>query len=115
MGLQGLDLSFCDRVTDRSMVHIASGLFNLRSLSLVACKVTDEGIAKICKTLADLHVLNIGQCSSLTDVSLGHIGARLRNLEAMDLYGCNEISLEALETLRLSCPSLKDINFNLWH
>ena len=97
------------------MVHIASGLFNLRSLSLVACKITDEGISKICKTLADLHVLNIGQCSSLTDISLQHIGARLRNLEAMDLYGCNEISHQALHTLRLSSPNLKDINFNLWH
>ena len=97
------------------MVHIASGLFNLRSLSLVACKISDEGISKICKTLADLHVLNIGQCSSLTDISLHHIGARLRNLEAMDLYGCNEISHQALHTLRLSSPNLKDINFNLWH
>ena len=99
----------------RSMVHIASGLFNLRSLSLVACKITDDGISKICKTLADLHVLNIGQCSGLTDVSLQHIGARLRHLEAMDLYGCNEISHQALDTLRLSCPNLTDINFNLWH
>ena len=115
VGLQSLDLSFCDRVTDRAMTHIASGLFNLRQLSLVAAKVTDEGVAKICKTLVDLHVLNIGQCGLVTDASLLHIAARLHQLHSLDLYGCNEVTEAGVSSLRAGCPKLTNINFNLWH
>jgi len=115
VGLQTLDLSFCDRVTDRAMVHIASGLFNLRSLSLVSCKISDEGVAKMCKTLVDLHILNIGQCSNVTDTSLDHIGSRMKQLRQIDLYGCNEITENGLQRLKTGCSKLQQVNFNLWH
>ena len=115
VGLTTLDLSFCDKVSDRALDHIASGLFNLTHLSLISCRITDEGLGKICKTLADLHVLNIGQCSALTDSALEHIGLRLKRMEFLDLYGCNRISSEGLATLESRCPNLKKINLNLWH
>jgi len=115
VGLQSLDVSFCERVSDRAMVHIASGLFNLRTLSLAACKISDEGISKICKTLVDLHILNIGQCSTITDISIEHIAARLHQLEYIDLYGCNNVTQRGITHLETGCPNIKRVNFNLWH
>ena len=115
VGLQSLDLSFCDRVTDRAMIHIASGLFNLRCLSLVSCRISDDGVTKICKTLVDLHVLNIGQCANISDISMEQIGSRLRQLEFLDLYGCNLITSGGLEKVKTGCAKLRTINFNLWH
>jgi len=115
VGLQSLDVSFCERVSDRAMVHIASGLFNLRTLSLAACKISDEGISKICKTLVDLHILNIGQCSNISDSSIEHIATRLHQLEYIDLYGCNNVTQHGIAQIQTGCPNIKRVNFNLWH
>ena len=59
VSLHTLDVSFCERISDRAMAHIASGLFNLRTLSMAACRVTDEGLTKVAKTLLELQTLNI--------------------------------------------------------
>lgn len=116
VGLQNLDVSFCERVTDRALIHIASGLFSLRTLSMAACKITDEGISRISKTLLELQTLNIGQCGGITDLSLQMIGARLQQLRSIDLYGCNKVTKEqGVAILLHNCPEMLNINFELWH
>ena len=111
VGLQSLDVSFCERVSDRAMIHIAAGLFNLRSLSMAACKITDEGLCKISKTLVDLRTLNIGQCVQVSNISLEQMGASLLNLRRIDLYGCAQVTQEGL-----ACLSERvGINKQLWH
>jgi len=111
IGLHNLDLSFCERVTDRAMVHVASGLFNLRTLSLAACKITDDGLCKISKTLLDLQTLNIGQCDQVTDISMEQMGASLMNLRSIDLYGCSQVTQQGLACLGERVL----VNVKLWH
>lgn len=111
IGLQSLDVSFCERVTDRAMVHIASGLFNLKTLSMAACKITDDGLCKISKTLLDLQTLNIGQCVQVSNVSLEQIGASLLNLRRIDLYGCTQVTHQGLAGLGERIM----VNVQLWH
>merc|ERR1712203_546522 len=81
-----------ERISDRAMAHIASGLFNLRTLSMAACRVTDEGLTKVAKTLLELQTLNIGQCFQVSDLALQQLGASLLNLRRIDLYGCPRVT-----------------------
>ena len=113
VGLQSLDLSFCDRVTDSAMAHIASGLFNLKSLSLAACRLQDDGVAKISKTLLDLERLSLGQCSRITDRSLVLVGDSMRKLDSLDVYGCTRITSGGLQGIRANLPHTT-INTDLW-
>ena len=112
-GLAKLDVSFCDRVSDSSMAHIATGLAQLQSLSLSSCQITDAGIVRI-QDMSSLETLNIGQCSNLTDKTVHTITDKIKSLRSVDLYGCNAISSQALETLN-QCENLQVVNLGLWH
>ncbi|XP_065200656.1 F-box/LRR-repeat protein 14-like [Planococcus citri] len=112
--ITSLDVSFCDKVTDQSLDYISRGLFNLRCLSLTACPVSDEGICKLAKALSDLEVLNIGQCTRITDQSLFAISESFKNLKCVDLYGCSKISTDARQDAAAKLPSRCILNLGLW-
>ncbi|XP_014674121.1 PREDICTED: F-box/LRR-repeat protein 14-like [Priapulus caudatus] len=112
--LQTLDVSFCDKVGDAALVHVSQGLYSLRSLSLSACHISDEGLSKVVRTLRDLTTLNIGQCSRITDRGLALIGDYLTNLTEIDLYGCTGITTVGLERI-MQLPHLSVLNLGLWH
>ncbi|OXU17208.1 hypothetical protein TSAR_005814, partial [Trichomalopsis sarcophagae] len=110
--ITSLDVSFCDKVGDQALQHISQGLFNLKSLGLSACPISDEGIDKIAKTQQDLETLLIGQCSRLTDKSILTIVESMPRLRSIDLYGCTKISKCSLEKI-LKLP-LISLNLGLW-
>ncbi|XP_062545208.1 F-box/LRR-repeat protein 14 [Armigeres subalbatus] len=109
-----LDVSFCDKIADPALTHISQGLFHLRSLSLSACQITDEGLARIAKSLHDLETLNIGQCARITDKGLESLAEELINLRAIDLYGCTRLSPIGLNKI-YKLPRLSKVNLGLWH
>lgn len=108
-----LDVSFCNKVGDQGLLHISQGLFNLRSLSLNACPITDEGLGRIARTLTDLRTLNIGQCSRITDKGLSLVSEHLHKLLCIDLYGCTNITTVGLEKV-MQLPQLSVLNLGLW-
>ncbi|XP_076333126.1 F-box/LRR-repeat protein 14-like [Tachypleus tridentatus] len=108
-----LDVSFCDKVSDQGLLHISQGLFNLRSLSLNACPISDEGLSRVARTLSDLHTLNIGQCCRVTDKGLSLIADHLHYLQCIDLYGCTKITTVGLEKI-MQIPNLAVLNLGLW-
>ena len=110
--ISSLDVSFCDKIGDQALQHISQGLFNLKTLKLSACPITDEGISKIAKTQQDLETLYIGQCSQLTDQSMFAIAESMPKMRCMDLYGCVNISKAALE--RIWKLPLVSLNLGLW-
>lgn len=112
--ITSLDVSFCDKIENQALVHISQGLFNLKSLSLSACQISDDGLARIAKTLHDLETLNIGQCSRITDKGLHTIAEALTRLKCIDLYGCTRITTVGLERI-MKLPQLSTLNLGLWH
>jgi len=112
--VKSLDFSFCPRMGDQALLHISQGLFHLRSLSVCACNITDEGLCKLIRTAHDLDTLNIGQCNKLTDKTLILISERLKHLTSIDLYGCTKITTVGLERI-MQLPSLATLNLGLWH
>ncbi|KAK7580042.1 hypothetical protein V9T40_000671 [Parthenolecanium corni] len=98
--ITSLDLSFCEKITDQSLDYMAQGLFNLKRLSLKGCPVSDDGLTKIAKGLAELEVLNVGQCKLITDQSLRTAVESLKNLRSVDLYGCPKITNAAVKEIK---------------
>lgn len=111
--LRALDVSFCDKVGDEALAHATAGLAGLRSLSLSACRLTDEGLERVAR-LSQLETLNIGQCSRVTDRGLRALGDSLLNLRAIDLYGCTGITPQGLDHV-VKLPKLSVLNLGLWH
>lgn len=109
-----LDVSFCERIGDQSLLHISQGLFHIQCLCLSACNVSDEGMCRVVKTLHELTTLNIGQCSRLTDKSLGMVADHMKHLQSIDLYGCTKITTVGLERI-MQLPNLTTLNLGLWH
>ena len=112
--ITSLDVSFCERIGDQSLLHISQGLVFLQCLSMSACNISDEGVGSLVKALHALTTLNIGQCSRLTDKSLGLIADHMRSLQSIDLYGCTKITTVGLERI-MQLPKLTALNLGLWH
>lgn len=111
--LKLLDVSFCDKISDVALRYMSEGITQLISLSLSACPISDSGLQFIAKTLLKLETLNIGQCKQVTDQGVLAITNSLKQLTAIDLYGCVNITTVGLEVI-MKLPRLKTLNLGLW-
>ncbi|CAB3371701.1 Hypothetical predicted protein [Cloeon dipterum] len=112
--LTSLDVSFCDKIGDLALNHLSQGMTLLRTLCLSACRISDEGLCQIARSLSELEVLHIGQCHRVTDVGVNKLADSLQKLRAIDLYGCTHVSHAALDRLH-GLPRLKVLNLGLFH
>lgn len=112
--LEALDVSFCENIGDQGLHFLSHGMYSLKNVSLSACSISDEGLTRLVTALHDITMLNIGQCSKITDKSLSEIGCKLKSLKCIDLYGCTSISTVGLEKI-MQLPCLHTLNLGLWH
>ncbi|KAG5681204.1 hypothetical protein PVAND_010661 [Polypedilum vanderplanki] len=110
--IRSLDVSFCEKIGDQALQHLSQGLFHLKSLSLSSCQISDEGLEKLGK-MHELEVLNVGQCSKITDKGLETLANELANLQSIDLYGCTKITSKGIDII-MKLPKLKSVNLGLW-
>jgi len=113
--LKSLDISFCGNVSDASLRHMASaqGLnLSLKKLAMTTCAITDEGMVKLAKNLGQLKELHIGQCTKLSDLSLEAMGASMKELTSIDLYGCTSLTNAAVQKMKKQLTKLK-LNLSL--
>ena len=108
-----LDVSFCDLITDHSLTSISQGIFQLRSLGLSACSITDAGVSTLVQTVSNLRILHLGQCTRLSDKCIESISKQLPYLEFLDLYGCLNISKHKIQTLSPNMPALKRLKLDI--
>lgn len=122
VSLETLVLDGCRCLTDRSLAAI-SDLFRIKKLDMSQCDlITDHGLEKL-QDLSELEELSLGWCRSVTDIGVktlvsqrgrsknlrvlslariaitdsgvGHL-AKLKELDELDLSGCNSIGSAAL-------------------
>src|SRR6218665_225707 len=110
--LTSLDVSFCERVTNQSLIHISQGMFHLKSLSLGSCPIADDGLRSLAEAISNLRSRDIGQCCRVTDHGLAIIAEHLKNLESVDLYGCTKVTNVGIERLK-TMPKLTKINLRI--
>jgi len=117
--LRCLYLSLCPKLTDASLVAVASGLPSLEELhlGLLSC-VTDAGIAEISERLPRLSLLDISSCDKLTDHSIRSLSRNSKTLRRLDVSLCSGISSHAVDKLerglnRLTVVQRQHINIRM--
>ncbi|XP_067445561.1 F-box and leucine-rich repeat protein 13 isoform X1 [Thunnus thynnus] len=101
--LQQLDISRCNKVSDRGIYYLIEGssFTKLRELNVSYCNhITDTSVMRIAKRMCKLYHLNLSYCERLTDMALEWLsGSSVRSL---DVSGCNiqDQGLAALERVR---------------
>uniref|UniRef100_A0A094ZGI4 F-box/LRR-repeat protein 2 n=1 Tax=Schistosoma haematobium TaxID=6185 RepID=A0A094ZGI4_SCHHA len=109
--LEKLDLEDCALVTDSTLAQLAVHCPRLNTLVLSHCdQVTDEGIARLAEGLCgpdQLQTLAMDNCPLLTDAALEHLGSNCRKLRQLDLYDCQLITKQGINSLELHYPQLQ--------
>lgn len=106
-GLQQLDISGCNRITDVSL-RFAFSFKELINLNLSKCQqITYEGIEHLVKNCPSIEYFNLTDCYNLKDEAVTEIVKRLRRLIQLELRGCNQLTDQALEAIKSHCDKLK--------
>jgi len=102
------------RITDSGLARLEH-LKYLNSLNLSFCNhITDRGIMHAVKYLKNIESLNLSWCLEITDLSLQHIGTHLGRLRFLFLTGCRKISMDGKNFIRrnlVDCKVYSDSNF----
>ncbi|QIV96660.1 leucine rich repeat (LRR) protein [Allofrancisella inopinata] len=101
-GGRSLNLSNCKGITDAGVSYVAHCRF-LEELNLSGSSVTDKGLKHIGFGLYNLRILDLSNCSDVTDKMIAPLLINnLPKLEFLNVLGCNNISIAMLNsTIRL--------------
>ncbi|CAL7943106.1 unnamed protein product [Xylocopa violacea] len=129
--LKVLDLSFCFRISDVSLLHICKNLTRLETLRIKKCRaVTNIGIKyiKLLKNLKELDIsedqrvsgdcITYGLCSdtvNLVSPTKNHITEETMRKENMRILSANVVYLheESIESISKSFPNLRQLELSL--
>ncbi|EPB81854.1 hypothetical protein HMPREF1544_11403 [Mucor circinelloides 1006PhL] len=112
LGLKELSLSYCKKLSDMTMSHLAEFCSNtLESLNIQRCtRISDQGFVKWADTqFPSLKYLNLTDCSFLTDQAISHLVSAAPRLESLSLSFCCALSDNAIEGL-ISLPHLQELD-----
>lgn len=105
LGISSMDLSYCNKITDKGILHLVQVCKNLKVLSLHT-PITDHTLEIISKGLPALECLNLRFCQGVTDQGIISFVQTCKHLEKLDLSNTS-ISDEALCKILEQAPNLK--------
>ncbi|XP_076177721.1 uncharacterized protein LOC143151999 isoform X2 [Ptiloglossa arizonensis] len=93
--LESLILQGCYQLTIEGIKSLAHQTF-LKVLDISFCaRVTDDSLLCICKNLTKLETLRIRKCCSVTDIGIQHIRL-LRNLKELDISDVEQLTRKCI-------------------
>ena len=98
--LEDLDLSFCRRVTDTSLLQLAKKCPNLRRLYIDANPhIASDSVVEVLVNCVSLIVLSLHDCELIDDDLFNKLPASVQELalEHLDLRGCFNLSPELVQ------------------
>eukprot|EP00899_Mesostigma_viride_P025577 jgi/Mesvir1/6203/Mv00885-RA.2 len=108
--LTHVNAGFC-RVSDRSMVLLASGCPRLQMFGAMHCMgVTDATVSALAVHCRDLRYLNLKLCEKVTDVSVTDVGRNLAELRSLNVWGNRGITDASLLVVAAGCKKLQHVN-----
>lgn len=111
--LTSLNLGSC-RITDYVLQAISSHLPSLRSLGLMGnSKISDEAVVEVAKNCSHLNSLNLSFCVRITGVCLLRVFSHLPGLLYLQLAACNAVNDSNIGVLADFCPGIKRLDLDL--
>eukprot|EP00029_Vermamoeba_vermiformis_P005506 TRINITY_DN1931_c0_g1_i1.p1 TRINITY_DN1931_c0_g1~~TRINITY_DN1931_c0_g1_i1.p1 ORF type:complete len:1922 (+),score=411.10 TRINITY_DN1931_c0_g1_i1:83-5848(+) len=107
--LQTLDLSENRELTTEALISITKGSPNLESLTLDACRLTDNGAFAIADNCLRIKHLNLSRCS-VSDSALSYLGLKLNKCETLILAGNFAMTDKAMTSIANHMKSLRHVN-----
>lgn len=91
--LETVNLSFCTKVTDASLMAVATACPGLQELSVRQCyQVTDYGVEAVARGCHGLRVLQVEHCSTISDYAVVTVARQCRLMEHLGLEHCSHIT-----------------------
>ncbi|XP_036370572.1 dynein regulatory complex subunit 6-like [Octopus sinensis] len=112
-----LNLNFCTRISDTSLMQIAHNCPWLRKLFLCSCiQITDSGVGAIAKMCPLLNTLDIsgwsvchGEHMQLTDNSLMELSVHSQYLSCLVVVRCMNITVKGICAVLSKCSKLRKV------
>ncbi|XP_074307681.1 uncharacterized protein LOC141642707 [Silene latifolia] len=113
--LETLIIGGCRNVSDKSLKPLAlSCNSSLKNLRMDWClSITDNSLICILSTCKNLEALDIGCCEEVSDASFGHLGKAenyAANLKVLKMCNCPKITTSGIAMLIDSCKLLEYID-----
>jgi F-box and leucine-rich repeat protein GRR1 len=107
--LRILDLTGCERLTDRAVHKITSVAPRVRNLVLAKCRqITDVGVNAITRLGKNLHYVHLGHCSQITDEGVKVLAIACPRIRYIDLGCCTQLTDASVMRLA-TLPKLRRI------
>lgn len=116
--LISLNISNCEKLTDRSLLYIgrSQSASTLQKLGLACCKqLTERALVRVVKSCVSLQAISVAGNSmvpmDVSDTFVNELCAHRRDtLEAINLYRCTRVTSAAITTLGRSCAGLTEVD-----
>eukprot|EP00871_Galdieria_phlegrea_P004386 jgi/Galph1/4949/GphlegSOOS_G3620.1 len=111
--LEKLDLSWCPRISNRSLFSIALNCHNLKEIGLSETKISDEGLCELLRSCRKLHSIQISRCSLVHNAVIEMIvrdHLLKKRLTCIDLSSCHRITDSVVNQLLMTCKNLRFVD-----
>ncbi len=110
--LHTIELSHCPHISDHTLWALRTNCARIRTVSIINCPITDEGLVALCSYRTNIQELQIGACKKLTDRSLHQIARSLTQLATFSMANNTQFTLDGFKSIIYNCRNLETID--LW-
>ncbi|XP_074644980.1 uncharacterized protein LOC141901562 [Tubulanus polymorphus] len=109
--LKYVDLSMCKRITDDSLVSLASNNRRLEKILISNCvEITNDGVLFLIHNCRRIVELDISNLVKITDHCVEEIAKYCRHLRHLDVSYCSYVTQKALESVEMGCKHLQALH-----
>ncbi|KAK6186414.1 hypothetical protein SNE40_008454 [Patella caerulea] len=113
-GLRSLNLSSVHGLTNASVIAIANGNPSLEEIQFQQCpKITDSAMEVLIEKCPRLTYINVASCDLLTNVTLYNIQINCHRLRHLDVSFCKNMTPEGVDKVEASIKCLTNVQRRL--
>lgn len=110
--LKNLELSYCQQITEEGLIFISKNNKSIESLNLDFChNVNNEGVCHVVENLKRLRTFIVGS-NQITDKVAKAISKYAKELTYLDIRHCDQVSSVAVNEIIKSLPRLQNFHFS---